>query len=917
MQKYLKKIISLVICFGLVLTSVNITFASDDNTNSDIEITAQDLQDPEYYRTHYSENYHDNNENKQDLNSEISLFSDDTLAKANNGVLGCDVSKWQGNINWNQAKNAGVQYALIRVGYRGRTDGIIQLDPNFKTNIQNALNAGIKVGAYFYSEAINEQEAVEEANTLLSNIYMYNITMPLVIDYEGFNQNERIGQANLSKARYTNIVSAFCERIKNAGYTPMVYASASFYTDHLEGEYLSNAYRIWSAAYSYPPEHYNSVKYDFWQFTSSGNGSQYGMESNSVDLDYWYNGRNITGNDYSTVFDANYYYNMYPDLQRAFGHNSAELLYHFINHGMAEGRVACASFDVLSYKQRYPELQKLYGNNFKSYFEHYMTHKKSEPWRDGSPIKYKVKFVSEGKLIKTTEASYGRSATAPNVKKSGYVLAGWDKNFDDVTSDMTVNAQWKAASYTITYDANGGKISKSNKSVTYLEKYGNLDTPTRNGYTFDGWYTSATGGVQITSESKVEITKDITIYAHWKANSYDVTYDANGGSVNETGKSVVMSEKYGSLPTPTRSGYSFDGWWTSIDSGDRITETSKVTIAQNHKLYAHWKLNDVTVQYSTHVKNIGWQSQVDNGKLAGTTGRGLQLEAIKVNLSTKKNLGIIYTTHVKNDGWHNNSFNNELSGTTGQNKQIEAIMIKLTGADADKYDIYYRVHAQNYGWLAWVKNGQPAGTEGYSCRLEAVQIIITAKGKDSPTNNYGNIKSQRDNSFISKNNSKPAIKTDTDISVQSHVQNIGWQNSVSKGDISGTTSKGLRIEGIKLSLKEQAYSGGISYKAHVQNIGWQPNVQNGKLAGTTGKSLRIEAINIALTGNMAKHYDVYYRVHVQNYGWLAWAKNGQNAGTIGKGLRLESLQVVLIPKGEKGPNINYNGINSQTNRSFY
>ena len=100
-------------------------------------------------------------------------------------------------------------------------------------------------------------------------------------------------------------------------------------------------------------------------------------------------------------------------------------------------------------------------------------------------------------------------------------------------------------------------------------------------------------------------------------------------------------------------------------------------------------------------------------------------------------------------------------------------------------------------------------------------------------------------------------------------------------------------------------------------IGWQPNVQNGKLAGTTGKSLRIEAINITLTGNMAKHYDVYYRVHVQNYGWLAWTKNGQNAGTIGKGLRLESLQVVLIPKGEKGPNSNYKGVNSQNNRSFY
>ena len=136
MENYIKRILSIVICFGLLFASADITFATDDNTNSDIEITDQNLQDPEYYRNHYGENYNDNNDDEQDLNSEISLFSDDTLAKQSNGVLGCDVSKWQGNINWNQAKKAGIQYALIRVGYRGRTDGIIQLDPNFKTNIQ-------------------------------------------------------------------------------------------------------------------------------------------------------------------------------------------------------------------------------------------------------------------------------------------------------------------------------------------------------------------------------------------------------------------------------------------------------------------------------------------------------------------------------------------------------------------------------------------------------------------------------------------------------------------------------------------------------------------------------------------------------------------------------------------------------------
>ncbi|MFR3038334.1 MAG: hypothetical protein ACLTLY_06040 [Agathobacter rectalis] len=98
---------------------------------------------------------------------------------------------------------------------------------------------------------------------------------------------------------------------------------------------------------------------------------------------------------------------------------------------------------------------------------------------------------------------------------------------------------------------------------------------------------------------------------------------------------------------------------------------------------------------------------------------------------------MIYTTHVKNDGWHGNSFNGEQSGTTGQNKHVEALMLKLTGKDADKYDIYYRVHAQNYGWLAWAKNGEAAGTSGYAYRLEAIQIVVTAKGDAAPTTAYG------------------------------------------------------------------------------------------------------------------------------------------------------------------------------------
>ena len=134
-----------------------------------------------------------------------------------------------------------------------------------------------------------------------------------------------------------------------------------------------------------------------------------------------------------------------------------------------------------------------------------------------------------------------------------------------------------------------------------------------------------------------------------------------------------------------------------------------------------------------------------------------------------------------------------------------------------------------------------------------------------------------------------------------HVQNEGWQNSKINGQISGTTGKSLRLEGIKVFISNSSYSGGISYSTHIQNIGWQNFVANNSLSGTTGQSLRLEAIKIKLTGEMAKHYDIYYRVHAQDFGWLDWAKNGNAAGTAGYSYRLEGIQIKIVKKGDKAP----------------
>ena len=140
------------------------------------------------------------------------------------------------------------------------------------------------------------------------------------------------------------------------------------------------------------------------------------------------------------------------------------------------------------------------------------------------------------------------------------------------------------------------------------------------------------------------------------------------------------------------------------------------------------------VSYSTHVQNIGWQTAVQDGATAGTSGQSKRLEAIKISLPNQGySGGIQYRTHIQNIGWESSwKSNGAASGTSGRALRLEAIQIKLTGDMAKNYDVYYRVHAQNFGWMGWAKNGASAGTAGYSYRLEAIQIKLVKKGGAAP-----------------------------------------------------------------------------------------------------------------------------------------------------------------------------------------
>lgn len=290
------------------------------------------------------------------------------------------------------------------------------------------------------------------------------------------------------------------------------------------------------------------------------------------------------------------------------------------------------------------------------------------------------------------------------------------------------------------------------------------------------------------------------------------------------------------------------------------------------------------VVYSTHVQSIGWQKEFANGEAAGTEGKALRVEGIKINLQDipKDQGGIEYRAHVQSIGWQDFVGDGELAGTTGMKKRVEAVKIRLTGEIANQYDVYYRTHIQSYGWLDWACNGAGSGSSGHSKRIEAIEIRLVKKGEAAPGNT--------DRTYIYSK-----------IAYEAHAQSVGWQGARYDDAVAGVTGKSKRLEAIKIRLPEQEYEGSIEYRVYLQTYGWQDWKKNGGLAGTTGQSKRIEAIEIKLTGDIANYYDVYYSVHLAKIGWCNYAMNGETTGSSELSKKIEALKVQLVKKGGTAP----------------
>jgi uncharacterized protein YjdB len=295
----------------------------------------------------------------------------------------------------------------------------------------------------------------------------------------------------------------------------------------------------------------------------------------------------------------------------------------------------------------------------------------------------------------------------------------------------------------------------------------------------------------------------------------------------------------------------------------------------------------VSLNISSHVGNIGWQPEVTDNMVSGTTEESRPMEAVRIELNNSSgHTGtVMFSAHVAGIGWQDIKTHNEIAGTIGQARQMEAFRLNLTGNLGTNYDVWYRAHVAGVGWLNWAKNGEPAGSVGVSLRLEAIEVRLTPKGVGSlPQGGLYNPKN------------KPLPDTYSMI-YSTHLSNIGWVGNNKQNDIGGTTGQSRAMEAIRFdALRSMLGDISITCSAYVRESGWVDSITPPNTCGTTGQSKPLESIKLNLTGGAANIHELQYKVHVSTVGWGAWQTAGSQAGTPNQNKQIEAVIIRLVAK---------------------
>lgn len=350
---------------------------------------------------------------------------------------------------------------------------------------------------------------------------------------------------------------------------------------------------------------------------------------------------------------------------------------------------------------------ELTGSAANQYDIHYRVYVKDNGW---------TKYVSNGEVGGTT-------GKAKHIEAIQIVLLKKEKNIS-VSSSLQNSIQYSTNSSSLGWLGTSGNGKQSgtvgmNSALTGIKiqtngvsgvgvKYStHIPNVGWQAYVADGKESNATTTPKRIEAIKIELTGS-------RSSKYDIYYR-------------VHAQDYGWL------GWAKNGTAAGTQGYAKQTEAIQIVLVTKGSP-APGNVGNAFVEktsnisYSSHIRNIGWQSSVMDGKTSGTTGKALPIEGIKISLKNKLYSGSIqYCAHVRNIGWQNWVNEGALAGTTGKALSVEAIKIKLTGNMAKQYDVSYRVHVKNIGWQKWVKNGEIAGTTGKALHIEAIEIKLVKK----------------------------------------------------------------------------------------------------------------------------------------------------------------------------------------------
>ena len=435
-------------------------------------------------------------------------------------------------------------------------------------------------------------------------------------------------------------------------------------------------------------------------------------------------------------------------------------------------------------------------------------------------------------------------------QREGYLFRGWyldlqfTKKIDsktkvEILSDQIVYAKYRINKFTLTLDPNGGTVSSSTKEISYGKAYGALAEPQREGYSFAGWYTQLEGGELVNASSTVTNDSDHTLYAHWNANSFTLTFDFNGGTGTPLSKTVIYDSPYGDLPIPNKNGYSFDKWYKTNEFKDAVSAGDTVKITEDSTIYANWNANDYNITLNAN------GGKVDN----------LDSKVISVKYNSKYNLPTPTKYGYTFAGWYT----------------------AASGGDLRQNDTYITTASDQTLYAHWTANSHTLyySTDGGTINPTSKSIIFDSEygDLDTPTKTgYDFVNWYADSNLTTLVTKDTKLLTDSNVTIYAKWEAVHYTVTLDKNAtdaVLNDTSLNVVYGSPYGEIEEPTRTGYVF-------AGWYTDKDNGtQITALTNVSI---ASNHTLYGRWTANKDTNYTVYhwKQKIGGNASLKNAEN-----------------------------------------